>query len=103
MLRLLNAREYIRKAKVWHKTDISKMNVLAGPQNGLASVPEQENSVYLSRTARRNHRISAPNSNASYRMVRLCELNIVAGKRCQKLRAHAFYGHLDFTQMKSIQ
>ena len=35
-------KEYIRKAKVWHKTDISKMNVLAGPQNGLASVPEQE-------------------------------------------------------------
>ena len=34
-------KEYIRKAKVWHKTDIPRMNLFAGPQNG-HFVPEQE-------------------------------------------------------------
>jgi hypothetical protein len=35
-------REFIRKTKVWHKTDVSKMNILVGPKSEIAFVPEQE-------------------------------------------------------------
>jgi hypothetical protein len=34
-------KQYIRRAKVWHKTDVSKMNILAGP-NTLGIASEQE-------------------------------------------------------------
>lgn len=35
-------KEYLRKGKVWHKNDIPKMNILAGPQNEISVPPEQE-------------------------------------------------------------
>lgn len=35
-------KEYLRKGKVWHKTDIPMMNIIAGPQNEIAVPAEQE-------------------------------------------------------------
>jgi hypothetical protein len=35
-------KEYLRKGKVWHKTEIPSMNIMAGPQNEISVLPEQE-------------------------------------------------------------
>jgi hypothetical protein len=35
-------KEYLRKAKVWHQTEIPMMDIMAGPQNEVAVKPEQE-------------------------------------------------------------
>lgn len=35
-------KEYLRKGKVWHKTEIPQMDIMAGPQNEISVPPEQE-------------------------------------------------------------
>jgi hypothetical protein len=35
-------KQYLRKGKVWHKTEIPRMDILAGPQNDIAVPAEQE-------------------------------------------------------------